>query len=117
MSAGVSLLLAGAFGPDAPTIVHPNGSKESASPCAVDVIAKALIEVGAVLHAGEIKHGGDANWRGIPVEQHVRHALNHILAHAAGDRSEGEIGHLTHGICRLAFAIEVLLQPPRSVDG
>lgn len=149
-------------GPNAPTIVHPNGSKESACLYALDVVpsvtgsvdldlspglstargamsaallepggpharmalhplldeiasrlgqtgnrALALLEVGRVLADGEAKYGDDRNWRGIQMRQHLRHALAHLVADAAGDRSEGEIGHLTRAFCRVAFAVEV----------
>jgi hypothetical protein len=147
-------------GPDAPTVTHPNGAKESACLYALDAIpnvqaavnlaatgpleaarqsignalqsdtlhgflaldpildaiadrlgrpgnrALALLEVGRVLADGERKYG-ERNWHGIPERQHFRHALTHLVADAAGDRSEGEIGHLTRAFCRIAFAIEV----------
>ncbi len=95
------------IGPEAEIIVHPNGSKESKSPYALDVAPRALLEVGRVLFEGEEKYGGDRNWRGISQRQHIRHALNHLFAHLAGDRSEGDVGHLTHAVCRMLFAVEV----------
>lgn len=148
-------------GPDAPTVTHENGSKESLCLYALDVIPWtlwcmfasdpviasiarflhkevpeveylrqgledvleeiarvsnagsenlpwAMLKVGAVLAEGERKRGDDRNWRGIPVRQHLRHALTHRFAHLAGDRSEGDIGHLTHCGARLGFAIDVL---------
>ena len=149
-------------GPDAATITHPNGAKESECLYALDVIpnvvtlvaldvpsnlsaarsaicdwlrrpetnsahlalhplldeiavrlghdgnrALALLEVGRVLAGGEVKYGDDRNWRGLHWRQHLRHALAHLVADAAGDRSEGEIGHPTRAFCRIAFAIEV----------
>lgn len=170
--------LADDLGPGAPTITHENGSRESLSPFALEVVPRALawmlscmrrdniiklhadahtsnaldavliylmaarpghwsladgclhalgaidsvlqpglesknlpaalLEVGRVLWAGEQKYGSDQNWRGIPVRQHLRHAITHLVAHLAGDRSEGEIGHLTRGCCRLMFVIEML---------
>lgn len=140
-------------GPDAPTVTHENGSKESLCLYALDVIPHtlahtvsdpvvecisdflagedegnliylasamtavleeidenehfALLKVGEVLADGERKYGADTNWHGIPAKQHLRHALAHRFAHLAGDRSEGEIGHLTRTACRIAFAIDV----------
>lgn len=67
-------------------------------------------EVGRVLAEGEAKYG-HMNWVGIPWRGHVRHANAHLFAHESGDRSEGEVGHLTHAIVRLAFAIENLERP------
>lgn len=145
------------IGPDAPTVVHENGSKESLCLYALDVIPWtlssafgasdeviggitkflnggasvsisyylhdalnavlddiggdrfwAMLQVGAVLAEGERKYGADTNWHGISPRQHLRHALAHRFAHLAGDRSEGEIGHLTRTACRIAFAIDVL---------
>lgn len=139
-------------GPDAPTVTHENGSKESLCLYALDVIPHtlvlaindpvinamssylcegdgnlmflvsafgsvleeidddqfvAMLKVGDVLAEGERKYGADTNWHGIPMRQHLRHALAHRFAHLAGDRSEGEIGHLTRCACRIAFAIDV----------
>lgn len=97
------------LGPRARTFTHRNGSKESVSPFALDVVPTALLEVGRVLYEGERKYGCDRNWRGIEARQHLRHALNHALAHLAGDRSEGAIGHLARLVCRGLFALEVEL--------
>ena len=79
--------------------------------------ARVLLEVGRVLHHGETRYGRD-NWRGIPARQHVRHALAHCLGHIAGDRSEGEHGHLLRAICRVLLAIEVeISKPPGGARG
>ena len=68
--------------------------------------AAAMLEVGRVLHHGEQKYGA-GNWLKILHREHLRHALAHLHAHMAGDRSEGDFGHLLRAVCRLWFAHEV----------
>ena len=41
------------------------------------------------------------NWRLIPQEEHINHALIHIIAHLAGDTQDD---HLDHALCRLMMA-------------
>lgn len=41
------------------------------------------------------------NWRLIPQEEHINHALCHYLAYKAGDTQDD---HLDHCLCRIMFA-------------
>ncbi len=95
-------LIAG-VGPDAPTITNESGAKQSALPYRCDLLpASATLAVAKVLGHGAAKYGAN-NWRGIPVEDHLNHALTHIFAHLAGDKSDD---HLDHAACRMLMALE-----------
>lgn len=61
----------------------------------------ATLELGRILKNGAERYAPD-NWRKIDVGTHVNHALGHILAHMAGDRTDP---HLSHALCRLHFAV------------
>ena len=68
--------------------------------------------VAEVLYAGNEKYGvlvdgvktSDANWRGIPIADHLNHAAAHLNNFYAGDTSED---HLAHAATRLMFALEL----------
>jgi hypothetical protein len=90
------------IGPDAPTVTSPNGAKQSALPYRFDLMdARALFQLAAILHTGAEKYGVD-NWRGLPRNDHVNHALMHIYAYLAGDTQDD---HLGHAFCRLMMAV------------
>lgn len=93
-------------GKDAPTVVNERGAKQSASPYRCDLLpARAALAVAAVLRHGADKYG-DNNWRGIPVADHLNHALTHLFAHLAGDEQDD---HLEHAACRLLMALDTKL--------
>lgn len=71
--------------------------------------AMGVMVLGRVLWGGEQKYG-QGNHMKIPFSEHLHHALVHLVSHEAGDRSEGESGHLAHATCRVALALECLLQ-------
>ena len=91
-------------GPDAPIVENANGGKQS--DCHFSLVqsfpALAVLRVGAVVKAGLTRYEPD-NWRKIPQHDHLNHALIHLLAFNAGDRSDA---HLDHAACRLLFALE-----------
>jgi hypothetical protein len=90
-------------GPDAPTITNAAGGKQSASPYRCDLIPSTVIlALGKILAEGARKYG-DENWRNIRFADHINHALVHIAAYRAGDRSDD---HLGHALCRMVFAFE-----------
>lgn len=49
----------------------------------------------------ETRH--ERNYKKIPVDSHLNHALQHIYAYLAGDESDP---HIAHAIVRLMFAYE-----------
>lgn len=90
--------------PDAPIEVKPNGAKQSASPYRCDLLPPlAILAVAKILKSGAEKYG-DNNWRGLTVEDNLNHALTHILAYMAGDKSDD---HVNHAACRMLFAAEL----------
>ncbi len=94
--------------PHVPTPVLPGWAKQAAAPpyrCDL-VDAPALFQLAAVLAKGAAKYGED-NWRGIPVELQINHALQHLYAFLAGDTSDD---HLGHAFCRCMMALAVKLQ-------
>ncbi len=44
------------------------------------------------------------NWRKIPREEHLNHALNHLFAFLKGDTQDE---HLEHALCRLMMSLSV----------
>jgi hypothetical protein len=102
------------IGPDAPTIQNERGAKESQTQYRFDLIdARALFRLAHILDYGAKKYG-DNNWRGLPLDTNINHALIHIYAHLAGDTQDD---HLGHALCRLHFALAIHLaeqeQPTR----
>lgn len=96
------------LGPDAPTVTEANGAKQSHAPYAFTSIDPlALFRVAEIQKGGDEKYGPD-NWRRLPVEDHINHALAHIFGHQAGDQSDD---HLAHAATRLLFALAVHLRP------
>lgn len=90
-------------GPDAPTITNPDGGRQAYVPYRVDALPpKAVLAISKVVAHGLEKYGLD-NWRHIPQRDHLNHALTHVFAHLAADRTDD---HLTHAACRLLFALE-----------
>lgn len=60
----------------------------------------ALVEIGKVLQYGADKYEAN-NWRLIPQEEHINHALIHFLAATLGDTQDE---HIQHCLCRLMMA-------------
>lgn len=61
---------------------------------------KQLTRTAKVLQYGASRYAPN-NWRLIPQEEHINHALIHIIAHLAGDTQDE---HLDHALCRLMMA-------------
>ena len=61
---------------------------------------KAIIEIAKVLQEGAEKYEPN-NWRLIPQEEHINHALIHYVAHRVGDTQDE---HLQHCMTRLMMA-------------
>ena len=59
-----------------------------------------MIKIAKVLQVGAERYAPN-NWRLIPQEEHINHALIHIIAHLAGDTQDE---HLDHALCRLMMA-------------
>jgi FtsZ-binding cell division protein ZapB len=59
-----------------------------------------MIKIAKVLQFGADKYKAN-NWRLIPQEEHINHALIHLMAALAGDTQDD---HLDHALCRLMMA-------------
>ena len=91
-------------GPNAPTVINESGGKQSKCEFAITQIPPLiLLDVAKVLQEGSEKYGIDNQYL-IPKDEHLNHALIHIFAYLAGDKTDN---HLTHAICRLLFATEI----------
>lgn len=59
-----------------------------------------VIKIAKILQYGADRYAPN-NWRLIPEEEHINHALIHLVAHIAGDTQDN---HLDHALCRLMMA-------------
>ncbi len=69
---------------------------------------EALVNIAKVLQYGAEKYRPN-NWRLIPQEDHINHALIHYIAYLLGDTQDE---HLQHAMCRLMMAYSM----PKSSD-
>ena len=87
---------------DAETVTYDNGASESKTELRFDLIpADEIATIAKVLGQGAAKYGDD-NWKGLPTWTHLNHALQHIFAYLANDKSDD---HLSHAATRLIFAM------------
>jgi hypothetical protein len=87
------------------TQVNEKGGKQSKFVTRLDLVpAKAIREVGVVLHHGANKYGID-NWRLIEAREHLSHALQHCYAYLDKPSTED----LSHAATRLLMALEMHL--------
>lgn len=94
--------------PEAETVINECGGGQSKVEFDLTLIPPhILLETAKVLKVGKDKYGLN-NYKLIDINEHINHALIHIIAHLAGDRQEGEIGHIVHAICRLLFTAEMI---------
>ncbi len=97
-------------GPDAEVVANEKGATASKVVARMDLLpAKALLELGKLTLKALDKYEVD-NWRGFPIEDHLNRVEIHLLSHRAGDRQEGEIGHLTRVALRALFALELAIE-------
>lgn len=99
-------------GPDAPVTQNDRGAWQSAAPTLLNEVFPWLgaIEVGKVLQRGLVKYGKD-NWRGIPPDEHLHHAMIHLAAYFAGDRTDH---HAAHAACRSLMALDQVMDEDRN---
>lgn len=62
--------------------------------------SKRLMMIGRTLQYGATRYAPN-NWRLIPQEEHINHALLHLLALYSGDKQDD---HLSHALTRLMMA-------------
>lgn len=100
---------ASGIGPDAPKVTNEFGGQQSQLNFRFDLLdAKAMFALAGVLDYGVRERGYPANnWRRIPVNENLNHALMHIMAYMDGDVQDD---HLVHAFVRMMFAVGVQLQ-------
>lgn len=87
--------------PDAPIVENENGGMQSKVGYAFHLLdANALLAVAQVFAEGAEKYARD-NWRLISCEEHINHAIGHLVLALAGDRQDD---HLAHAIARTMMA-------------
>lgn len=99
-------------GPDAPVVQNARGARQSAAPTMLNDAFPWLgaIEVGKVIQKGIPRYGKD-NWRGIDSDEHLHHAMIHLAAYFAGDRTDH---HAAHAACRALMALDQIMDPERN---
>jgi hypothetical protein len=84
--------------------VYSNGAKRATVPERFDLIpAKGLMAVAEAMAKGAERYG-DRNWRGLPSEEMVNHAMRHLVLWMAGDRTEN---HAAHAAANCLMLIEL----------
>jgi hypothetical protein len=78
------------------TLTGPTGARE--------LDWRAITAMAGVMGSGAVVYGPkeENGWFDITVEEHLQHALDHIVLWNAGDRRED---HLGHAACRLMGAL------------
>lgn len=68
--------------------------------------ADEVADAEAVMEHGAAKHPGE-EWKTIPREDHLEHAISHIVEYDKGGRIDHESGRspLAHAVCRLLFVM------------
>jgi hypothetical protein len=92
------------LGKDAEITTNEQGGKQSKTVGRFELTpGEAWIRLAQVVEYGAERYAPN-NWRLIPYESHINHALQHLAALLADDTSDD---HLGHALCRLAFAVAV----------
>lgn len=88
--------------PDGGTVTNGEGGKQSFTLARFDYIPpEAMILLAECLGFGGKKYGQD-NWRKIPIEENIAHAVLHLQRFRAGDQSEP---HMVNAFARVCFAL------------
>jgi hypothetical protein len=90
------------LGPDQPTITNASGATQSDIPYRCDLLdGRAILAMAKVLSQGANKYGVN-NWRSIPCNEHINHAMAHVFAFLGNDKQDD---HLEHAFCRMMMAV------------
>lgn len=112
--------------------VNASGGKQSKLYTAYHAIDPwAMHALACTLHRGKVKYGLD-NWRKIPTEEHINHAMHHLMSvkqmltrrrlkvYGECPPNDCQEDQLAHAFCRVMFAlgkeIEVYGQHPEHSD-
>lgn len=93
--------------PDETVVVDDtNGGKQSYTGTRYDLLPYSAIDsVAQVLYSGANKYGAH-NWRAIPVQDHLNHALRHAVRYG----TTGSTEDLSHAATRALFALTIHLE-------
>lgn len=92
--------------PQDEVITYPNGAKQSVIKGRFDLLPPlALKQVAVVLEGGANKYG-DNNWRGIQIDQHLNHAMLHLVDYNVAANTED----LANAATRLLMALDLHLE-------
>lgn len=87
---------------DGEKVVNQSGGSQSFVSARFDCIPPVVLRLLAQCLGFGARRYGDENWKKIPMEDHLNHAMNHINEWRAGDRSEP---HLVNAMARITFAL------------
>jgi hypothetical protein len=88
-------------GKEVPITTNKYGGKQSATPYRFDLLdPEVMFRLAKVLAYGAQRYAA-WNWKKTTQEENLNHAMQHIMAHLAGDTQDD---HLDHALCRLMFA-------------
>jgi hypothetical protein len=92
---------------DGETVTNEHGGRQSFTLADYSQVPpKALRLLAQCLGFGARKYGTD-NWKRITIEEHLSHAMNHIVEFRCGDRSEP---HLVNTFTRVAMALQLAVE-------
>jgi hypothetical protein len=90
-------------------VTNEAGAKQTRVPYGLQYMPPcAVLETSKVMHEGTAKYG-KGNWRAIPVDEHLNHAVGHIFQWWLGRRLDGPVAELSHASCRILFALELAI--------
>ena len=91
-----------------PIITNEQGGQQSKLSGRFDLLPpKAITVVAEVLDYGARRYAPN-NWRLIPVEDHVNHALAHLFDYGMYQSKAKRKEALSHAACRVLFALDLL---------
>ncbi len=87
--------------------MYPNGAKRGAVREAYHLIPPLGLQAVAQAMARGSARYGDHNWRGLPPEEMVNHAIRHLVLWLSGDRSEPHAAHAAAN-CLMLYELEAI---------
>jgi hypothetical protein len=85
--------------------VNASGGAQSKLEGRYDMIPGNALHVLAKVFAFGARKYARNNWKRIPYEDHINHAMAHLASLMNDERDEGDEDHLAHAFCRLAMAV------------